>query len=290
MDLDSLRCFTAAAETLNFRHASKRVALSPGAFSERLRRLEEELEVRLFERTTRRAQLTDAGRRLLPHAHQLIRDADRCGEIARDVGSVVPYELTLGTRFELGLSWLVPSLTELSRARPERTLHVTMGDATDLLGRATRGEIDAVITSSRLTSGQVSYATLHLEQYVFVGTDQEIRAPRDAEGLTLVDISSELPLFRYLLDALPEGGPWPFARQLHMGGIAAIRHRVLEGVGVAVLPRYFIQDDLTAGRLRALLPDVPLREDAFRLVWRARHPLEIELVQLADELRGIPLR
>lgn len=290
MDLDSLRCFSAAAETLNFRAAAKRVALSPGAFSERLRRLEEQLDSRLFERTTRRAQLTDAGRRLLPHARQILRDADRCREVVHDTDAIVPYDLTIGSRFELAVSWLVPSLTALGAARPERTIHLALGDASDLLARLQRGEIDAAITSSRLTSGQVAYAVLHDEQYAFVGTTQQIRSPEDAADHALVDVNADLPLFRYLLDALPDGSPWPFRRQFHMGGIAAIRLRVLEGVGVAVLPRYFIQDDLASGRLRELLPEVRLREDAFRLVWRTRHPLEPELVQLAAELRDVPLR
>lgn len=290
MDLESLRCFSAAAETLNFRAAARRVALSPGAFSERLRRLEEELDARLFERTTRRAQLTEAGRRLLPHARQLLRDAERCREIAQDSQAVVPYDLTIGSRFELGISWLVPSLTALEQRRPERTIHVSLGDTADLLERLKRGELDAAVTSSRLTSALVSYATLHMEDYAFVGTHQQVTGPEDVADLTLIDVGPDLPLFRYLLDALPDGSPWPFQRQLHMGGIAAIRHRVLEGLGVAVLPRYFIRDDLAEGRLVELMNHVRLREDAFRLVWRVRHPLEPELIALAEELRAIPLR
>lgn len=290
MDLDSLKCFSAAADTLNFRAASRRVALSPGAFSERIRRLEEELGARLFDRTTRRAQLTDAGRRLLPHARQLLRDADRCREIAQDTDAIVPYDVTIGTRFELGISWLSPSLAELSELAPERTIHLYMGDSPDLMARMQRGEIDACVTSTRLTSGTVRYATLHNEDYAFVGTDQEVSGPEDVEDLTLIDVSADLPLFRYLLDALPNGSPWPFDTQLYMGGIAAIRYQILAGMGVGVLPRYFIRDDLKAGRLRELMPGQELREDAFRLVWRTPHPFEPELVTLAEQLRDIPLK
>ncbi|MEZ4320266.1 MAG: LysR family transcriptional regulator [Myxococcota bacterium] len=289
MDFDSLKCFAAAADTLNFRAASRRVALSPGAFSERIRRLEEDLGARLFDRTTRRAQLTDAGRRLLPHARQLLRDAERCQEIAQDSAAIVPYAVTVGTRFELGISWLTPSLAQLAKQAPERTIHLYMGDSPDLMARMQRGEIDAAITSTRLTSGTVRYATLHNEDYAFVGTTQRVRGPNDVHDLTLIDVSPDLPLFRYLLDALPDASPWPFDKQLYMGGIAAIRYQILAGLGVGVLPRYFIREDLAAGRLTELMPDQALREDAFRLVWRVPHPFEPELVQLAEELRAIPL-
>ena len=93
-----------------------------------------------------------------------------------------------------------------------------------------------------------------------------------------------------LLDALPDGRPWPFAHHHYLGGIAAIRLRLLQGRGVAVLPRYFIRNDLQTGRLRRFLGDVTLREDAFRLVWREGHPREAELLELAAELRRLPLR
>ena len=76
-----------------------------------------------------------------------------------------------------------------------------------------------------------------------------------------------------------------------MGGIGNIRRRVLDGEGrVAVLPRYFIADDVAAGRLVRLMPKTRLRSDSFRLVWRAGHPRESELVALAGELRALPLR
>ena len=282
MDLDSLRCFSAAAATLNFRAAARRVGLSPGAFSDRVRRLEEELGVALFVRTTRRAELTDAGLRLVPHARAVIAQAERCREVA--VGGPTPYALTLGTRFELGLSWLCPALGPLRTAHPERTIHLFVGDTPDILARTERGDIDAVVFSARLTSPRLVYATLHPETYVFVG-----RTGDEAQTV-LLDVSPDLPLFRYLVDALPDRAPWRFSAHEYLGSIGAIRLRVLEGAGVAVLPEYFVREDLAAGRLARLLPEVALREDAFRLVWRADHPLEDRLIALADELRAIPLR
>ena len=56
------------------------------------------------------------------------------------------------------------------------------------------------------------------------------------------------------------------------------------------LPRYFIASDLAARRLVRLMPRVRLRSDSFRLVWRAGHPREAELMALAAELRAFPLR
>jgi DNA-binding transcriptional LysR family regulator len=291
MDLDSLRCFDAAATTLNFRAAAGRVGLSPTAFSDRVHRLEEELAVPLFERTTRRVELTEAGRAVLPLARELLSRAERLKAVGRSGVAAAPYELVIGARYEQALSWLCPALTPLGRARPERTIHLYNGDSPDLLLRLSRGDLDAVVASMRLTSTRFSYATLHAEDYVLVSRTRCLRRRTDAGSLTLVDVSRDLPLFRYFLDALPDAEPWPFAHVEYMGGIGNIRRRLLDGKErVAVLPRYFVREDLSAGRLVRLMPRVQLRPDAFRLVWRTGHPRTAELLTLAEELRQYPPR
>lgn len=291
IDLESLRCFDIAATTLRFRAAASRVHLSPAAFSDRIRRLEESLGTALLARTTRQVSLTEAGHRLLPIAREILSKVEKLRGAVDEAARPLPYELVIGTRFELGLSWLCPALGPLSRSRPERTIHLYNGDTPDLLRRLERGELDAVVASMRLTSPRLTYAALHPEDYLFVGVAREVRRREDAAGAVLVDVSSDLPLFRYFLDALSDAEPWPFARVEYMGGIGAIRRRVLDGGGrVAVLPRYFIAPDLAAKRLVRLMPRVRPRSDSFRLVWRAGHPREPELIALATQLRNMPLR
>ena len=291
MDLDSLRCFDAAATTLNFRAAAGRVHLSPTAFSNRIQRLEQTLGVALFDRTTRQVELSEGGRRLLPVAREVLAGVQRLGATAKRPTAARDYELYVGTRYELGLSWLCPALDSLERRRPERTLHLYNADSPDLLMRLERGDLDAIVASMRLTSPRLTYAALHSEEYVLVATEPCLRRRADAATLTLVDVSRDLPLFRYFLDALPDAEPWPFARVDYMGGIGNIRRRVLgSSERVAVLPRYFVRDDLVARRLVRLQPRARLRSDAFRLVWRTDHPRTAELLQLAEELRGYPLR
>lgn len=264
--------------------------LSPAAFSDRLRRLEEDLGASLFVRTSRRVELTDVGRRLLPDVRRLLDAAARVRMAAREDAPLPPFELFIGTRYELGLSWLCPSLALLEQACPERTVHLSNGDTPDLLARLERGELDAIVSSARLTSPGLSYATLHEEEYVFVGTGGRVRGPEDVRNLVLVDITRDLPLFRYLLDAIADSIPWPFARVEYMGGIGATLRRVLDGDRVAVLPKYFVAADLEAKRLIPLLRHVTPRSDAFRLIYRAGHPREPEILALAEALRGIPLR
>jgi LysR family glycine cleavage system transcriptional activator len=296
LDLESVRCFLAAAHHGAFRPAAAAVHLSPPAFGDRIRRLEEDLGARLFERTTRRVRLTEAGRGFAEEAERLMEAEARCRARVHASGQeALPFELTLGTRFELGMSWLVPSLDKLAAQAPERTLHLSFGDSEDLLRQLSRGLIDALITSARLALSELEYAPLFEELYTFVAARDHARVhplvrAEDALHHTLVDADRDLPLFRYFLDAVPPEPAWRFARVERMGTIAAVRQRILHGRGVGVLPTYFVEKDLQAGRLVRLFPKTPLKRDMFRLIWAVDHRRGPELRALARSLAKLPLR
>ncbi|GMV40893.1 MAG: transcriptional regulator [Myxococcales bacterium] len=294
-DIETLRCFVAAARTLHFKTAASHVMLSPSALSARVRALEELVGVPLFDRTTRTVRLTPAGEALLPHAQRCLEEARACIEAVVEVDESLPFALTVGTRFELGMSWVLPELKRMREQRPERLLDLYFGDSADLLERVRSGRIDAMISSVRLTLGDLRYAPLHEERYVFVGepgliADRPLTEPEHAMAHVLLDAHPDLPLFRYFLDAAPVSDVWAFRGAEHLGTIAAVRYRLLEGAGVAVLPRYFVEPDLAAGRLVPLVEHVEPHRDFFRLIWRGSHPMEHELQLLAAELRSVPLR
>jgi len=294
LDLESLRCFVQAAAHLSFRVAARACALSPAAFGDRIRRLEEDLAAPLFERTTRKVVLTAAGERLLPQARRCLDEAERC-RAAVASNRQMPYELLLGTRFELGLSWVVPALGRLEQQHPERRLHLYFGDTADLLPRVLRAELSCMITSARLTTPGLSFARLHEEQYVVVGqagliARRPFLTPADAAQHVLLDLHADLPLFRYFLDARSAREIWQFGAVQHLGAIAAVRSRVLDGAGIAVLPHYFVREDLARKRLVRLMSKTRLPSDWFRLVWRSGHNREAELRQIASELCELPLR
>jgi DNA-binding transcriptional LysR family regulator len=292
-DLESLRCFEAAAVALSFRRAARAVALSPAAFSDRIKQLEDQVGAPLFQRSTRQVSLTVAGEQLLPQARRALLEARRCLE--RADRPRMAFELTVGTRFELGLSWLTVALASLERARPDRILHLRFGDSDELIRLARDGAIDVVVSSVRLGTPGLRYELLHREEYALVASaallaKSPLRGPADAGAHTLIDCLPDLPLFRYFHDTRPPGEAWTFAAVRHLGTIAAVKQRVLDGAGIAVLPRYFVAADLRARKLREPLPKARLLDDHFRLIWRVGHPREDDLRALAHELRQLPLR
>lgn len=83
--IEGMRAFVVTAEELHFGRAAERLFVSQQALSKRIRRLEQTLAAPLFERTTRTVELTDAGRRLLPHAVEAVSAFDRAVRSGRAV-------------------------------------------------------------------------------------------------------------------------------------------------------------------------------------------------------------
>lgn len=294
--IDSLRCFVAAAEALNFRAAAKVVALTPAALGQRIKLLEDELGHALFTRTTRQVALTRAGAAMLPVARRALEAAGECVRAARGDTAPLPSELVVGTRHELGMSWVLPMLPMLRRQRPDLTLHLYFSYGADLLLRVRTREVDCAVLSTRLGDPALDAIPLHREDYVFVGSrallaKTPLRRPEDAVAHTLLDASAELPLFRYWREGAGAlATTMRFGRVLRLGTVAAIEALALRGDGVAVLPAYLAARRLRAGTLREIMPTVKPAHDFFRLVFRAGDVRRADFEALAALMLEHPLR
>lgn len=289
-----MRCFVEAARLLSFRATGRSVGLTPAAVSQRIRQLEEMLGVKLFHRTTRTVVLTEAGLSVLPYAERALDAGAACYRAAHgDVGPL-SMELVLGTRHELGLSWIVPMLPKIRARHPGLTLHLYFGSGPDLLLRVRTLEIDCAVTSSRLTDPKLDAARLSEEKYAFVGDKKllarkPLKRPEDARLHTLFDTTEALPLFHYWRDAPGGVDSLAFGSVVRLGTIAAIRELVLWGEGVAVLPEYYVKGDLEKKRLVRIFPRVTPLSDHFRLVHRADDPRASVYTALAETMRTVPL-
>jgi DNA-binding transcriptional LysR family regulator len=119
MELRHLRYFVAVAEELNLTRAAAKLHVAQPALSRQMRDLEEELDVRLFERTRAGVQLTRAGRTFYPKARATLAQAAEAANAARNATGAISGRLAIGYPSGLHLNYLAPVIAQFRNAHPQ---------------------------------------------------------------------------------------------------------------------------------------------------------------------------
>ena len=145
MELRQLSHFLAVAEERHFTRAAARVHLTQSSLSSSVRALERELGSELFVRSTRKVELTEAGRALLPAARRTVAAAEDGRDAVAAVRGLVRGHLAIGAIQTLGQVNLPGLLARFHRRHPAVTVRVHHVGAPELVRHTADGEIDLAI-------------------------------------------------------------------------------------------------------------------------------------------------
>lgn len=159
MEIRQLQYFLAVADELHFGRAAERLHIVQSAVSQQLRRLERELGVTLFERTTRTVRLTEAGRRLVPEAREVLDAVDRARSAIEDLRVERHDTVRLGTSDGLGVR-LNDVLGEFTARADGCQLELVTAPTDERLKRVRRGELDATLVRGVADSSDLEFLEL----------------------------------------------------------------------------------------------------------------------------------
>ena len=228
LDLDLLRTFAAVADCGSFTGAAELVARTQSAVSLQVKRLEERLGCKVFERTSRSLGLTRAGTALLPYARRMLELND---ESVRRVA-----EPPVQGTFRLGITeYFVPTelpalLARFAAAYPGVHLEVRMGLSTELQKALRSRALDAAIV--RLPRSDAARAIWREPQVWVAAETLDLR--RD-QPVPLVLLPAPCVLREHAIDSMKrKRRPWRLA---YTGSsMASVRAAVRAGLGVSILP------------------------------------------------------
>ncbi len=275
--LSTLRSFEAAARLLSFSAAARELSVTPTAVSHQMRSLEEWLEVKLFDRTTRSVRLTAAGRRYAPAVRAALEGLEQATAqvAAHTPGHVV--SVTVTTSF--ATKWLVPRLTAFKTLYPDVDVRISTQIASVDLER--EGFDMGIRYGSGRWPGLV--AERLLSEHVFpvcapamLQSGAPLEKPADLAAHTLLHVSSMPDDWRVWLTAAGVQDIDPTQGMTFDLWLAAL-NAATDGVGVALGHTPLVERDLAAGRLVApfscelpnefayyiVYPEGGLRSDAF---------------------------
>jgi len=243
MDLRQLRYVVAVADAANFTRAAEAMHVAQPALSAGIKSLENELGVRLFDRTSRRVTMTDSGVAFVAHARQILNDADALTE---EMGQ---YAGSIRGRVRLAMWYhLAPGLPDFLREFIERypavQLSISELPAPRTFDALRRGDIDLALPlmSDDADLTDIEYVVVREERAMLVVAPSSQLA---SSSVVTLDQICDLPLiyppdgtaWRGWFDGAFAGTKGPQNVVIESDEVSAVVAFASIGIGVAVMPR-----------------------------------------------------
>lgn len=249
MELRHLRYFIAVAEELHFGRAAQVLGISQPPLSQQIQALEQELGARLFERTNRRVELSEAGRLFLEEARQVLAQVDKAADVARRAQLGELGEMKIGFTSSAPFNSSIPKAIYSFRQRfPAVHLNLKEMSSRDVADALLDERIEVGLMRPLPLPDSLIATELFREPLVAVLNAAHPLAQGSEQGVHLADLAHEPFVFfprsygsglhAQLLSLARQAGFSPHFAQ-EAGEVMTIIGLVSAGLGVSVLPASF---------------------------------------------------
>lgn len=287
-DLEGLAVFAKVADLRSFAGAAAELGLSKATVSKMVSRLERRLGARLFNRTSRRLALTDAGRSLSERAARVLAEGEAAENEMRAQSASPRGLVRIAVPMSFGLREVAPALPDFFAECPDVSIDLHLSDEViDLIGMG----FDMALRIAALPDSSLIARRLCAVPRALVAAPGYLtRHGRPKHPREL----SEHACLGYAYLPTPE--VWRFSDRageeitvrasgpLRVNNADALMPALLAGAGLAVQPEFLIRDDIAAGRLEVVLPGWKLPEIALHLVMPPGSPRPARSDAFADFL------
>lgn len=261
MTLKQLEAFHLAATLGSFSLAAQRAHVTQSSLSKRIAELEASVGEELFDRSSQRARLTEAGNRLMPMAAQML-------ELGERVKTELKAPKTMTGTLRLGISelgavtWLPRFVTQVRAEHPEVEVHPHVDQSRRLENRVARGELDCAVVAGRVDHAQLSAHLVAEVRFAWVGSPRRLRSRRTMRAADLarhpVITMTEGAALAQPVEAWARGQGLQLPGNVASNSLMAIVALSIADIGVSFLPEAFVRPWVKRGLLVALRSDPPL--------------------------------
>ncbi|WP_395330183.1 LysR family transcriptional regulator [Novosphingobium sp. BL-8H] len=258
MWIDRLGTFAGAAQRLN---------TTQPAISARVREIEEQLGVPLFQRDGRRMVLTARGRRLVEAAEPLRQGLEQVLLEASDFAGATG-NVRIGSGEIAAATCLPGFIAAVERERPGVTMEIELDLTARLLQQLLAGTRDIVFLAGPVASPGIRIAPIGAVELVWAASPAVAAAGGFSSPLPVWSLPDHSPLHAVTLAAFAAGGPTPLSLNT-CNNVRTLIEIVSCGQGAAVLPETMVRGELARGTLVEILPR-PTRRIHFEAAIRSR--------------------
>ncbi|MGO1541844.1 MAG: LysR family transcriptional regulator [Luteimonas sp.] len=287
--LDDLTLFLRVLDRGSITAAAHSLDLSPAVASQRLKRLERELGVRLLHRTTRSLHPTPEGAALARRGRALVEELESLGADLREAGSGVAGTLRVTAPVSFGRQYIAPLLSAFLARHPRLRISLNLDDrVVDLVGAG----YDLAIRIGRLEDSGLVARPLAANRRLLCASPGYLagkgtpESPADLARHDCLLLSGRDGLQDrwHLLDPAGSQVQVRVHGRLDSNHGEALRDAAVAGLGIALHSLWHVHNDLREGRLVQVLPDYPVPTGAIHAVMPERRLVPPRVRAFSDYL------
>ena len=285
-ELESIRVFLAVAEQESFAGAARQLGLTPASVTRTIAALEAGLGVQLLVRTTRQVSLTSAGAVYAARVAPLAQGLAQAAEATREAQGMTAGRLRISAPVSLGLKVLPTVLSQFATLHPQT--HVALSLSDSLVDIVNEPYDLAIRISGQPTDKSTIWRKICKVPRVLVAAADYIRAkgapqtPDDLAAFACLSYQAEARQEVWELSRGPSRRSHKASGAFSANNGDLLARLVLNGEGIALLPRFIVADDLDAGRLVEVLPDWRAREVWLTLYYPPYDQLPLRVATFSD--------
>ncbi|MBT0958965.1 LysR family transcriptional regulator [Alphaproteobacteria bacterium KMM 3653] len=287
--VNDILLFMAVAEAGNFTTAGRAFGLSRSTAGKAVTRLEDRYGTRLLNRTTRSVSLTEAGQRLYAQGEAIqaaIAQADACLETADGIPKGT---LRIAAPDALGRRMVLPVVKKFQTTWPDVRFEISFSDS---VSRIVEDGFDLAIRVSVTTpDASLISRTLMMEETVLCASPQYLAGrdlPKTIDQLSTHDLLQFSSVAKRQVWSLHDASSFlsnvSGRVPLRMDSAEGLREAALSGMGIALLPATLVRDELRAGHLLRVLPNVDCGEVPIVVLYPHKKFLEPRVRRFIDAL------
>jgi LysR family transcriptional regulator, nitrogen assimilation regulatory protein len=255
VELRQIRYFVGVSEAGSLLKASARLHIAQPALGQQIAALEHSVGARLFDRSSRGVNLTDAGKAFLEHARVLLADAERARAAVRQSALIPSGEVAIGLPTTVSLIAAVPILQACREQLPQVRIKVVEAYSGFLREWLVSGRLDLALLFGDQADPVLTKQALLDDRLAFVSSPQGATAPRKMALSALSRWPLVLPGREHGLRRIIDDACEPLGIELNVvaeiESLPSVKRAVEAGLGSTILPLGAVADEVGAGRLRA---------------------------------------
>jgi len=299
MTLTELRYIVAVSQKNHFGKAAQACFVSQPTLSIAIKKLEQELDVRLFERSSKNEiRITEIGQQVVNQAYIVLQEAQILMEIAQQGKDPLSGQFRLGVIYTIG-PYLLPSLIpKLRKTAPNLKLIIEENFTANLFQSLKQGSLDAIIISYPFDEPGIETASLYEEPFIVAlprnheWKNRDQIQPGDLASQDLMLLGAGHCFRDQVIKACPDcmSGDSELTRTLEGGSLETMRHMVAAGTGITVLPRSSIPNGQKSESLIDIKPFAkPSPGRTVAIAWRKHYPRKEAIFTIRDTIQTSPL-